>query len=53
MAEKISFEKWLEQVDLNLPCHHDDLPDVCYRDWYDDGVSAKSAAKRALRNAQD
>ncbi len=31
----------------------DDLPDVCLRDWYDAGVSAKSAASRAIRSAKD
>ena len=31
----------------------DDLPDVAIRDWYDDGVSAKSAASRAIRNAKE
>lgn len=28
-----------------------DLPDVCYRDWYDAGVSPESAAKKAIRFA--
>ena len=31
----------------------DDLPDVAIRDWYDDGVSTKTAARRAVRNAKD
>jgi hypothetical protein len=53
MKNKISFEAWLEQIDRILPCHHDDLPDVCYRDWYDDGVSPSQAAKRALKNASE
>ena len=53
MKSKQTFEDWLKQVDANLPCHHDDLPDVCYRDWYDAGVSPKSAAKRAIKNALD
>jgi len=29
-----------------------DLPDVCYADWYDDGVSPRSAAARAVRYAK-
>ncbi len=31
----------------------DDLPDVCYRDWYDDGVKPSSAARRAIRSANE
>ena len=29
-----------------------DLPDCCYADWYEDGVSVKSAAVRAIRSAK-
>ena len=29
-----------------------DLPDCPFRDWFDDGVSPKSAAHRAIRNAK-
>lgn len=54
MARK-SFEDWMKEVDVHLRtlCYlsHLDLPDVCYHDWYDDGVSAKTAAKRAFKNA--
>ena len=31
----------------------DDLPDCCYRDWYEDGVTASSAAARAVRAVRD
>ena len=26
----------------------DDLPDCCYADWYDDGMSPRQAAREAL-----
>jgi hypothetical protein len=28
-----------------------DLPDCCFIDWFDDGVSPKAAAARALKSA--
>ena len=31
----------------------DDLPDYCYRDNYDDGISARETAYEALDNAGD
>lgn len=53
---RVSFEAWMLAVDkllrLLVGVTSEDLPDCCYRDWYDDGVSAKSAARRALRYAQ-
>lgn len=54
---KQTFEEWLRAVDaaISAKCGltHDDLPDCCYRDWYDDGVSAKSAAARAIKAARE
>jgi hypothetical protein len=53
---KISFEEWMKQVDAHcqslcgLSVH--DLPDVCFADWYEDGVSAKAAAKKAIKHAK-
>lgn len=51
---KRTFEEWMNQVDIYLDATvgltHNDLADCCYRDWYDDGVSPKVAAKRALAN---
>jgi hypothetical protein len=53
----MTFEEWKKKVDqhvetmIGLSC--DDLPDCCYRDWYEDKVDAKAAAKRAIRNAKD
>jgi hypothetical protein len=49
-----TYATWLSEVDqavwrrVGLSVH--DLSDVALRDWYDDGVSAKSAATRAIRN---
>ena len=31
----------------------DDLPDCCYKDWYDDGVKPLSAARRAIKNSDE
>jgi hypothetical protein len=31
----------------------DDLPDVPLMDWYDDGMSARAAATKAIRAARD
>ena len=51
--KKLSFEQWMEKVNSALPISSDDLPDVCYRDWYDEGMSPKAAAREAMKNAQD
>jgi hypothetical protein len=57
MRKKRTFEEWLKEVDAALrnECGmtHLDLPDIAYRDLYDDGVSPKSAAKKAVKNAMD
>jgi len=50
-----SFAAWKMAVNAEIGrragLSADDLPDCCYRDWYEDGVSPKSAAGRALREA--
>lgn len=49
----LSFEQWMEQVDqylidtLGLDSSH--LPDRCYYDMYDDGVSPRTAALDAIK----
>ena len=52
---ELQYDNWLVEVDDALldvcDLSLDDLPDVPSRDWFDDGVSPKSAAKRALRFA--
>jgi hypothetical protein len=30
-----------------------DLADFCYRDWYEDGMSPVSAAKKAIRSEME
>jgi hypothetical protein len=55
MANRMTFEDWMKAVDREISdkigLTSDDLPDICYRDMYDDGDSAKTVAKRAIRNA--
>jgi len=50
---KTTFEQWMKSVDAilvnSIGISSADLPDCCYLDWYDDGISAKSAARRAVR----
>lgn len=56
MAEQ-RFKAWMRAVDqkisLKVGLSADDLPDVCYRDWFDDGLSPAKAAARAIRSARD
>lgn len=53
---KGTFEKWMAAVDaaVGAKCgmSYQDLPDVPYRDWWEDGVPANTAAARAVRMAQ-
>lgn len=52
-----SFEEWLRLVDSHIrnKCglSHLDLPDWCYRDAYDDGVTPATAAARAIKAAKE
>lgn len=52
-----SFDDWMWDVNSALEAavglSASDLPDCCYRDWYDDGVAPQDAARRAVRNAND
>jgi hypothetical protein len=54
---KRTFDDWMSAVNAAVErlagLSADDLPDVCYRDWYDDDVSPVSAARRAIRSALD
>ena len=49
--------KWKAQVDREIlaKCgmHADDLDDWCYRSDYEDGVTPKRCAARAIRNAKE
>lgn len=52
-----TYEEWLKKVDaevvrrVGLSVH--DLPDCPFRDWYDDKVSPKTAAGRAIKRAEE
>lgn len=56
MAQKLTFGQWMTLVDQiivsKVGVSSLDLPDCCYRDWYDDGATVKSAASRAIRQAK-
>lgn len=53
---KPTFSEWMQQVDAiiwrRVGCGADDLADFCYRDWYDEGVSAAATARAAIRDGQ-
>ena len=55
MDRKIDFETWLKLVDVEVASRcglsYMDLPDWRYADAYEDGMSAKTAARRAIRAA--
>ena len=48
-----TFETWMAQVDryLDVLCGltSDDLADCSYHDWFDDGMTAQRAARKAIR----
>ena len=50
---KRSFEAWMKAVDSHLlrlvGVESSDMSDVCYADWYEDGMSPSQAARRAMR----
>ncbi len=55
MDRSKTFELWMARVTKFLErmsgLHPDDLPDMPYRDWFEDDVSPERAATRALRAA--
>ncbi len=52
-----TFKEWMAEVDEQvqvLACVSVyDLPDCLFRDWYDDELTPRQAARRAIRNATD
>lgn len=50
------FESWMKEVNAYVQARigltADDLPDCCYRDWFDDGVEPKEAARNAIKAAK-
>lgn len=57
MAKKLSFEQWQKMVDQFVSAYcglsFEDFPDCPYADWYENGVSAKTAAKRCIKRSAD
>lgn len=57
VAKEKLFYNWLNKVNAVLEKEFglgiDDLPDCCYSEWYEDGVTVKGAAKRAIKNANE
>ena len=55
-SDTSTFEQWLAKVDryVGIACglSYLDLPDCCYRDWYDARVRPIRAANQALRRAR-
>lgn len=55
LSEYDAFKGWMDEVNAAMDdiagVTSDDIEDYAYRDAYDDDLSARSAAKRALRNA--
>jgi hypothetical protein len=51
-----TFEDWISRVDRILSRLYgitsEDLPDQCYKDWYEDGATPAQAARRA-KNSDD
>jgi hypothetical protein len=56
-ALKMSFEDWYRRVDTEVGkltgLGRDDLPDCCYADWFDEGITPVQAAKRAIKAVKD
>jgi len=52
---KLFFDQWMDLVDgyvwAVVGCSVYDLVDCNFQSWYEDGVSAKKAAARALKEA--
>ena len=50
------YAAWMREVDREVSdlmgLGVDDLPDCLYRDWFNDGVSPHTAARRAVRKAR-
>ena len=49
-----NFKEWMGIVDRKIQgltgMSVDDLPDQCYRDWFDSGMTASEAAREIMEN---
>lgn len=56
-ANEDHFRDWMGAVDRAVSARVGlsaaDLPDCPYRDWFDDGVTPQTAARRAVKRAQE
>ena len=53
-----TFEEWMQSVDNVISDRlmgmtSADLPDICYRDYYDDGMTPRQVAALAIRGAME
>ncbi len=53
----LTFEAWMKQVNLRIEntigLSSDDLPDINYRDLYDNEVNPSTAAWEAIKGAME
>lgn len=51
--KKMTFETWMitvnDLVESMVYVSTEDLPDCCYRDWFDEGITPLQAARRAIK----
>jgi len=57
MQKYNTFDKWMDAVDRvienSIGLSSADLPDICYRDLYDDGATPASAAREAIKGVME
>jgi hypothetical protein len=56
-AKKKGFDEWKRKVNAAVEkkagLSADDLPDVNYSDWYEQGMSPSAAASKAIKSAKE
>jgi hypothetical protein len=56
VTKSLPFDQWYAKANAicctRLGVSLDDMPDCCYADWYEDGVTPKGAVSRAIRAAK-
>ena len=54
---RLDYETWMKLVDdfvwARVGCSVHDLADCCFWDWWNDGVTARGAAARAIKNQRE